>query len=622
MTEVLIIFPPLTEARLFPYLSLPMITSYLRSKGISTKQKDFNIELCHSLFNEEYFLKYSKHLSNKKEYNLKSKYRLEMTKFFIKYSTFLFNSIFNKKINKLSDINHTNLIRNGIELLLEESILKKEFLNFNEMVNYVEHFCPDDNDIAFEILEDILRKSIKESNPKIFAISIAYYSQIFPSLLLAKIAKKLNPNLLIIIGGQQVSLRKDIFIQNNLIKQYIDALGIAQGEETLYFLAIFLRNNITINKIPNIIWINNNSKTTDNILYSQIKLDNLPPPDFDDLPINGYLNEEIQIPLITCIGCYWGSCAFCSYGNRSKFEKNYQQYSVNKLADICKFVVNKYKITRINFVDENCNLTLITRAMKLFNSKNNKIKFSVRNRMEAQLTNKNFCKLLSELGCILMSCGYETNSQRLLDILDKGVNSNHYQQIIDNMHENGITLRFSIIGGIPGETKDEFEESLSFLKKNESKIGIDTMQMLICEPNTYLSENPKNYGIQIPSKEQYLGNKILSYGMGRVGYRYEYISDKKFETEENNFLRFFYEVNSRNKKNNLIDYESLINIKNETNLNLFWIRLIAEEEKYYIVSNLSTQKIWKVSKDKINSNLFRKTNNNEYSSIKYKFQDA
>lgn len=221
MTEVLIIFPPLTEARLFPYLSLPMITSYLRSKGIPTKQKDFNIQLCHHLFNETNFEKYHNYLldKNKEKLNLKTKYRLATAKFFSKYSSYLYNSIFNKKKNILSDEKYTQLIKNGIELLLENSVLKKEFLNFDEMVTFINNFIPNKNDIAFEILKNILCNSILETSPKIFAISITYYSQIFPSLLIAKIAKKLKPDLIIIIGGQQVVLRKDIFIKNQKINK-------------------------------------------------------------------------------------------------------------------------------------------------------------------------------------------------------------------------------------------------------------------------------------------------------------------------------------------------------------------------------------------------------------------
>src|SRR6185503_9787352 len=48
--DTLLLFPPATEARLFPYLSLPMLTAYLRRAGMSVRQRDLNIELSHALF--------------------------------------------------------------------------------------------------------------------------------------------------------------------------------------------------------------------------------------------------------------------------------------------------------------------------------------------------------------------------------------------------------------------------------------------------------------------------------------------------------------------------------------------------------------------------------------------
>ena len=41
--KVLLIFPPLWEPYR-PYLSLPSLSAYLRSKGVDAVQKDFNIE--------------------------------------------------------------------------------------------------------------------------------------------------------------------------------------------------------------------------------------------------------------------------------------------------------------------------------------------------------------------------------------------------------------------------------------------------------------------------------------------------------------------------------------------------------------------------------------------------
>ena len=47
--RVLLLFPPATSARFFPYLSLPQLTGYLERRGIETLQSDLNIELTHYL---------------------------------------------------------------------------------------------------------------------------------------------------------------------------------------------------------------------------------------------------------------------------------------------------------------------------------------------------------------------------------------------------------------------------------------------------------------------------------------------------------------------------------------------------------------------------------------------
>jgi radical SAM superfamily enzyme YgiQ (UPF0313 family) len=159
------------------------------------------------------------------------------------------------------------------------------------------------------------------------------------------------------------------------------------------------------------------------------------------------------------------------------------------------------------------------------------------------LLDAEFCFELSNLGCILMSVGYETNSQRILDSLDKGVQSNNYQQIIDNLHNANITLRMSIIGGLPGETEDEIKCSEEFLLKNQDKIGIDVMQMLVLEPGTYIYEDTNNPEIHIQSRKNLRGNKLLNYGMGRMGATFQYSDGITFEEKLNRFLQLHKNVN-------------------------------------------------------------------------------
>ncbi|SNT39415.1 Radical SAM superfamily enzyme YgiQ, UPF0313 family [Bacillus sp. OK838] len=540
-SDAMIVFPPLTEARLFPYLSLPMITSFLRSKGMSVSQIDLNIELCHTLFSEDCLNEYVSINENGSK-DLKWVYKVEMAKYLLKEQKQLYHNVFIEKGSSDSLKYDVRLVRQGIELLLVNSFLKLEITSLEEILESVRDFSWKKSDIATKTLYENIKEKILNDKPKIFALSIAYYSQILPSLLICKWIRELSPNTHIILGGQQIMIRQSSFLSLNGLNQFVDSLGISAGEETIFMLNRYLKNDCQIVEVPDIVWLN--EKNVENVpSKSAYRITDALPPDFSDLPYKNYLDEEVHMSLITCVGCYWGRCTFCSYGNRSRKEKSYQQKTARQVANECEDIINNYGINRINFIDENTNLRLVVNAVKILKSRGYEIKFSTRNRLEDVLLDAVFCSELSDLGCILMSVGYETNSQRILDSLDKGVQSSNYQQIIDNLHNANITLRMSIIGGLPGETEDEIECSEEFLLKNQDKIGIDVMQMLVLEPGTYIYEDTNNPDIHIQSSKNLRGNKLLNYGMGRMGATFQYSDGITFEEKLNRFLQLHKNIN-------------------------------------------------------------------------------
>ncbi|MDF9759949.1 radical SAM superfamily enzyme YgiQ (UPF0313 family) [Peribacillus simplex] len=540
-SDAMIVFPPLTEARLFPYLSLPMITSFLRSKGMSVSQIDLNIELCHTLFSEDCLNEYVSINENGSK-DLKWVYKVEMAKYLLKEQKQLYNNVFIEKRSSDSLKYDVRLVRQGIELLLVNSFLKLEITSLEEILESVRDFSWKKSDIATKTLYENIKEKILNDKPKIFALSIAYYSQILPSLLICKWIRELSPNTHIILGGQQIMIRQSSFLSLNGLNQFVDSLGISAGEETIFMLNRYLKNDCQIVEVPDIVWLN--EKNVENVpSKSAYRITDALPPDFSDLPYKNYLDEEVHMSLITCVGCYWGRCTFCSYGNRSRKEKSYQQKTARQVANECEDIINNYGVNRINFIDENTNLRLVVNAVKILKSRGYEIKFSTRNRLEDVLLDAGFCFELSNLGCILMSVGYETNSQRILDSLDKGVQSSNYQQIIDNLHNANITLRMSIIGGLPGETEDEIECSEEFLLKNQDKIGIDVMQMLVLEPGTYIYEDTNNPDIHIQSSKNLRGNKLLNYGMGRMGATFQYSDGITFEEKLNRFLQLHKNIN-------------------------------------------------------------------------------
>jgi hypothetical protein len=246
-----------------------------------------------------------------------------------------------------------------------------------------------------------------------------------------------------------------------------------------------------------------------------------PPPAFERSLLGKYLIPEIQFPLLTCVGCYWGRCSFCSYGNRYHAVDLYRELRPEQLEAHCVHLIERYGAQRINFVDENCNLKLVVRAMRLVWNRGYRIRFSVRNRMDKALASRGFCEELAHLGCELMSVGYETNSQRLLDLMDRGLDARMFEPILQNLRDVGINVRLSVMGAMPQETEQELADSMAFLSRVASYVGIDSAQKLVAEPMTYMVEAPLRYGADRLEANLTDCNRELGFGLGRAGHKFE-----------------------------------------------------------------------------------------------------
>ncbi|MBZ5708852.1 B12-binding domain-containing radical SAM protein [Nannocystis pusilla] len=539
--EVLLLFPPATEARLFPYLSLPVLTAYLRREGVAVRPRDLNIELCHALLAPATLRAYlGPELAAEAEPQpLERAYRSAMARYLLSICDSLRARVFDKAAAAIDSRSALRLAGQAIDLLLERSALKFSSTSLSQLAARLTAADePDADDLAARALAALLDDALARSSPAVVGISVAFYSQIGPALWLARRIRARCPDAVIVLGGPQIMLRHDALARVPAIAGVVDALATGAGEATLVALARAAAGAAAWSDVPSVVWLDRRAPSRDD---PPPPIAALPPPDFTDLPWQRYVMDAVQLPLVTGIGCFWGRCAFCSYGARSR-RVGYQQKSPRQIADECEHLVRTYDVRRINFVDEMTNLPVVRRAMRLLRRRGVAIEFSVRCRFERQLRDLEVCRELRALGCVQMAVGYETNSQRLLDRLDKGVDAADYQPIVDNLHAVGIELRLSVMGGILDETAEEVAASEAFLAANAGKIAIDVMQMLTCEPGTPLAERPEEFGVVIPDRERWQGNELLSYGLGRVGLRFEARGAPPFEAMQRRFLAIHHNV--------------------------------------------------------------------------------
>lgn len=75
-------------------------------------------------------------------------------------------------------------------------------------------------------------------------------------------------------------------------------------------------------------------------------------------------------------------------------------------------------------------------------------------------------KAAAESGCVRLTTGLESGSQRMLDLMKKGTRLDCESSYLHAAAEAGISVRCTMIAGYPGETASDVRESAEFVRKH------------------------------------------------------------------------------------------------------------------------------------------------------------
>ncbi|MEU1275515.1 radical SAM protein [Streptomyces sp. NPDC005799] len=523
-TDVLLIFPPQTEARFFPYLSLPYLTGHLRRRGRRVHQADLNIGVLHELLRRPALLDGAVRAQETGDGGtaVSDWYRRAVADVFTTHIDGVRAHVLHKEsAGELGPDRAVRLATLALELLARDSFLTRTWEDLGRLDDAVRRAAdrpPDASGVPVVSLHRLVTGLLTRHRPRVVGLSVAFFSQLASALLIAAWVRRLAPDTRICLGGQQVMLRHDSLARLPGVRETIDALCPTAGEEPLERWLDALDGTIPLAAVPGMTWLSRSGAAPRTGPAVTLRFRDLGPPDFTGLPFRSYLNNALELAIVSCVGCYWGRCAFCSYGNRSLPHGGYQQGTAAQIADAVEAVVRATGTRYVSVADENTNLRLILNAMRAVRERGIRVRFGVRSRLEAALTDPEFCHALATAGCAMISVGYEGTSQRLLDRMHRGVRAADYQSVLDNLAAAGITVRFTVMGQVLDETPAEFEASLRFLVDNERHIGIDALELMVAEPGSRLVNSPEEYGLALDTSDRLAGNPELSYLAGRLGH--------------------------------------------------------------------------------------------------------
>jgi len=198
-------------------------------------------------------------------------------------------------------------------------------------------------------------------------------------------------------------------------------------------------------------------------------LDEIPPPARHLLPMDQYHLTASRVSgdsfcptIIVARGCPF-KCSYCS----RTFGRTFRAHSTARIIAEIKGLIDTYHIRQINI--EADTLTVKKRFLKdlcqalIDNGINRQIKWTCESRVDT--IDGDMLELMRRAGCWQISYGVETGSQRLLDLINKGVTLNQVEAAFEMTKKAGISIRGFFMLGLPTETRQESMETIAFAKR-------------------------------------------------------------------------------------------------------------------------------------------------------------
>ncbi len=278
-----------------------------------------------------------------------------------------------------------------------------------------------------------------------------FKSNINSTFQIIRLLKTQKSNIRIILGGPEIT-RQFFKTKGKFNKELLDLtdlIVVGEGERGLYDF-ITRKNDI---------------KTV--LKFFQLRnLNHLPYPKFQDINLNSYPKNS-SIALQFSRGCI-RKCNFCS---ERLLHKGFRVRPVKNTIDEIRYHLNRNKIKYFIFFDSVLNGDvkklegLCDAIIANFGSINWEAQIAIHNDMPEGIFEK-----MKNSGCYNLFIGLESGSDNTLRRMNKGYNAKQARDFFKKLNNAGLCFGVSIIVGYPGETDEDFKESLDFLIQNKELI--------------------------------------------------------------------------------------------------------------------------------------------------------
>jgi len=358
-------------------------------------------------------------------------------------------------------------------------------------------------------LSHLTLEALNRHQPTLVLLSVPFPGAMYAALRIAQTIKNTDPKIKIALGGGYVNteLRE---MTDPRVFNYLDFVTLDSGERPLLALLEHLAGKRSKSRLVRT-FIKGEDDTVELINWQEpdIPFEEVGTATWDGLPLDSYLSLLDMLnpmhrlwsdgrwnKLTVAHGCYWKKCSFCDVS--LDYISRYETASASLLVDRIEQIISETSQTGFHFVDEAAPPKILKALAEELIRRRVVISWWGNIRFEKTFTPE-LAQLLAKSGCIAMSGGLEVASNRLLNLMKKGVSVNQVAQVTKGFSDAGILVHAYLMYGFPTQTLQETVDSLEYVRQlfEQGCIQSGFFHRFICTVHSPVGKNPEEYGVQL-----------------------------------------------------------------------------------------------------------------------------
>ena len=349
--------------------------------------------------------------------------------------------------------------------------------------------------------------ALSQHEPTLVLITAPFPGNVYGAFRIAQTIKENRPSIVTVLGGGYCNTELRAMNEPRVF-DYFDFVTLDAGERPLLALIEHVENKRPVEQL-----VRTYTRQLHYVDYKEpdIAFSETGAPTYVGLPMSDYLSLlDMLNPmhrlwsdgrwnrLTVAHGCYWKKCSFCDVN--LDYISRYDLAGTDVLIDRIQSLVRETGQTGFHFVDEAAPPKALKSLANALLHRKLDISWWGNIRFEKSF-NAGLCRLLADSGCIAVTGGLEVASDRLLELMKKGVSVEQVARVTHAFSDAGILVHAYLMYGFPTQTTQDTVDALEYVRQLFAAGCIQSayFHRFTCTVHSPVGKHPEQYGVTLDS---------------------------------------------------------------------------------------------------------------------------